>query len=391
MEPRTITDRVSFVGAIDWDRRLFDALVPLPDGTSYNAYLIRGSEKVALLDTVDPAMAHVLLGYLERVPRIDYVVSHHAEQDHSGSLPLVLERYPEARVLCSPQAKSLLIEHLGIADERIQTVADGEIVSLGDRTLRFLHTPWVQWAETMVSYLEEERILFSCDWLASHLATSELYVIDESKVYEAAKRYYAEIMMPFRRIIQRNLNKLAGLDIGMIAPSHGPIYRRPEMILEAYRDWVADRPGNRVIVPYISMHGSTRLMVERLVARLSAANVPVDQFDLSVADIGKLAIALVDAGTIVIGTPTFHGGPHPTVFYVAHLANALKPRVAFASIIGSYGWATRAVEELSELIPDLKVEIIPPVLVKGRPTEAALAEVDALADAIVAKHRALGL
>lgn len=391
MDPRKITDRVSFVGAVDWDRRLFDALVPLPDGTSYNAYLIRGSDRVALLDTVDPAMAHVLLGYLEQVPRIDYVVSHHAEQDHSGSLPRVLERYPEARVLCTPQAKALLMDHLGIPEERIQTVADGETVSLGDRTLQFIHTPWVHWPETMVTYLPEERILFTCDWLGSHLATSDLYVTDEGKVYEAAKRYYAEIMMPFRRIIQRNLAKIADLDIGMIAPSHGPIYRRPEMILQAYRDWVADRPGNRVVVPYISMHGSTRLMVERLVARLSAAGVPVDQFDLSVADIGKLAIALVDAGTIVIGTPTFHRGPHPTVFYVTHLANALKPRVAFASIIGSYGWATQAVEELSALIPDLKVEIIPPVLAKGHPTEAALAKVDALADAIVEKHREASL
>ncbi len=391
MDPRKITDRVSFVGAVDWDRRLFDALVPLPDGTIYNAYLIRGSDRVALLDTVDPAMAHVLLGYLEQVPRIDYVVSHHAEQDHSGSLPRVLERYPEARVLCTPQAKALLMDHLGIPEERIQTVADGETVSLGDRTLQFIHTPWVHWPETMVTYLPEERILFTCDWLGSHLATSDLYVTDEGKVYEAAKRYYAEIMMPFRRIIQHNLAKIADLDIGMIAPSHGPIYRRPEMILQAYRDWVADRPGNRVVVPYISMHGSTRLMVERLVARLSAAGVPVDQFDLSVADIGKLAIALVDAGTIVIGTPTFHRGPHPTVFYVTHLANALKPRVAFASIIGSYGWATQAVEELSALIPDLKVEIIPPVLAKGHPTEAALAKVDALADAIVEKHREASL
>ena len=391
MDPRKITDRVSFVGAVDWDRRLFDALVPLPDGTSYNAYLIRGSDRVALLDTVDPAMAHVLLGYLEQVPRIDYVVSHHSEQDHSGSLPRVLERYPEARVLCTPQAKALLMDHLGIPEERIQTVADGETVSLGDRTLQFIHTPWVHWPETMVTYLPEERILFTCDWFGSHVATSDLYVTDEGMVYEAAKRYYAEIMMPFRRIIQRNLAKIADLDIGMIAPSHGPIYRRPEMILQAYRDWVPDRPGNRVVVPYISMHGSTRLMVERLVARLSAAGVPVDQFDLSVADIGKLAIALVDAGTIVIGTPTFHRGPHPTVFYVTHLANALKPRVAFASIIGSYGWATQAVEELSALIPDLKVEIIPPVLAKGHPTEAALAEVDALADAIVEKHREASL
>jgi flavorubredoxin len=139
------------------------------------------------------------------------------------------------------------------------------------------------------------------------------------------------------------------------------------------------------------MHGTTRLMVERLVARLSAAGVRVEQFDLSVTDLGKLAIAVVDAATLVIGTPTFHRGPHPTVFYVAHLANSLKPKLAFASIIGSYGWATRAVEELAALIPDIKAEILPPVMVKGRPTEEQLREVDTLAETIVARHRAAGL
>ncbi|MHB1319503.1 MAG: oxygen-binding di-iron domain-containing protein, partial [Anaerolineae bacterium] len=163
MLPRNISDRVQFVGAIDWDRRLFDALIPLPDGTSYSAYLVTGSERVALLDAVDPAMAHVLFGYLDEVPRIDYVVAQHAEQDHSGTIPSVLERYPDAKVVCTPQAMTLLIEHLGIAEERFQTVADGETLSLGDRTLRFVHVPWVHWPETMVTYLEEERILFSCD------------------------------------------------------------------------------------------------------------------------------------------------------------------------------------------------------------------------------------
>jgi flavorubredoxin len=391
MQARRITDTVGFVGAIDWDRRLFDALVPLPDGTSYNAYLVTGSEKVALLDTVDPAMAHVLFGYLDEVARVDYVIAHHAEQDHSGTIPAVLDRYPEARVVCTPQAMTLLIEHLGIAEDRFQTVADGETLSLGNRTLRFVHAPWVHWPETMVSYLEEERILFSCDWFGSHVATSDLFVTDEARVYEAAKRYYAEIMMPFRRIIQRNLGTLAAFDIAMIAPSHGPIYGRPAMILDAYQAWVADAPENKVVVPYISMHGSTRLMVERLVARLSAAGVRVEQFDLSVTDLGKLAIAVVDAATLVIGTPTFHRGPHPTVFYVAHLANSLKPKLAFASIIGSYGWATRAVEELAALIPDIKAEILPPVMVKGRPTEEQLREVDTLAETIVARHRAAGL
>ena len=391
MQARSISERVDYVGAIDWDRRLFDSLIPLPDGTSYNAYVIRGDSKVALLDTVDPAMAHILMAQLDGVPTVDYVVAHHAEQDHSGMIPAVLARYPKARVLCTPQGKTLLAAHLGIPDERFQTVADGESVALGGRTLRFIHTPWVHWPETMVSYLEEERILFSCDWFGSHLATSQIFVTDEARVYEAAKRYYAEIMMPFRKIIQRNMAKIAELEIEMIAPSHGPVYRRPALILDAYREWVADTPGNRIVVPYVSMHGSTRLMVERLVARLSAGGAPVDQFDLSVADIGKLAIALVDAASLVIGTPTFHRGPHPTVYNVTHLANALRPRVAYASIIGCYGWATRAVEELAGLIPDLKVEILPPVLAVGHPSEESLREVDALADVLLERHRQAGL
>jgi flavorubredoxin len=390
MQARDVTDSVKWLGAVDWDRRLFDSLIPLPDGTSYNAYLVTGSEKVALLDTVDPPMAHVLMDQLAGVPRVDYVVSHHAEQDHSGTIPQVLERYPEARVVCSAQGQALLADHLGIAAERFMTVADGETLSLGNRTLRFIYTPWVHWPETMVTLLEEEHILFTCDWFGSHVATSDLYAHDEPRVYEAAKRYFAEIMMPFRRIIQRNLDKIAGLDIATIAPSHGPMYHRPAMIVDAYRQWVADAPGGHVVVPFISMHGSTRLMVERLVSRLAAEGVVVDQFDLSVADLGKLAIALVDAGTIVIGTPTFHRGPHPSVFNVTHLANALRPRAAYVSIIGSYGWATNAVEQLAALIPDLRVEIIPPVVIKGRPSDEHLAQVDALADAIVAKHRERG-
>jgi flavorubredoxin len=386
-----LTDRVQAAGAIDWDRRLFDSLIPLPDGTSYNAYIVTGSEKVVLVDAVDPSMSHVLLEQLRDVPLIDYVISQHAEQDHSGSIPMVLERYPDAQVICTPQGKTLLSDHLAIAEDRFKTVSDGETLSLGDRNLRFIHAPWVHWPETMVTYLEEEHILFTCDWFGSHVATSDLYAHDEARVYEAAKRYYAEIMMPFRRIIQRNLAKLDGLDIAMIAPSHGPVYDRPAMILDAYREWVSDTPGNKVVVAYVSMHGSTRLMVEHLVSSLAAAGVSVEQFDLAVTDIGKLAITLVDAATLVIGTPTLHRGPHPTVYAVTHLANALKPKAAFASIIGSYGWSTQAVAQLAGLIPDLNVEVLSPVLAKGSPTAETLAALDELSDTIVAKHRGLGL
>jgi len=198
-------------------------------------------------------------------------------------------------------------------------------------------------------------------------------------------------MMPFRLQIQKNLEKLADYDIEIIAPSHGPMHDRPKFIIEAYHSWAYDEPGNIVVVPYISMHGSTRAMVAHLVEALTRRGATVKQFDLAASDIGKLAMALVDAATIVIGTPTVLTGPHPNVAYAAFLANALKPKTKFASIIGSYGWGTKAVEQLAAMLPNLKVEIIEPVIIKGYPREADLASLEKLAETIAAKHKAAGI
>jgi len=390
MKARKIRDGVYWMGAVDWDRRLFDSLIPLPDGTSYNAYLIQGSEKTALLDTVDPAMSDVLMSQLESVPQIDYLIAHHAEQDHSGTIPLVLEKYENVQVIASPKGKEMLVDHLRIPAERIITVDDGETLSLGDKTLEFIHTPWVHWPETMTTYLQEDNILFTCDFLGSHIATTDLYARDEERVYEAAKRYYAEIMMPFRKIIRKNMEKIEGREIDLIAPSHGPIYDRPAFILDAYQDWISEKPKNAVVIPYISMHGSTREMVEYLVGALTERGVTVYQFDLAVTDIGKLAITLVDAATIVIGAPTVNIGPHPIVAYAAYLANTLRPKLKFATIIGSYGWSTKVVERIAGLIPDLKVEILDPVLCKGGPRETDFRALDNLADSIAEKHKEHG-
>jgi len=387
MKARKFGEGIYWMGAVDWDRRLFDSLIPLPDGTSYNAYLVQGSEKTALLDTVDPSMTDVLMFQLESVLHIDYVVAHHAEQDHSGAIPQVLEKYENAKVITTLKGKGMLIDLLLIPEERFITVDDGETLSLGDKTLEFIHTPWVHWPETMVTYLQEDHILFACDFFGSHLATTDLYVSDEARVYEAAKRYYAEIMMPFRKIIQKNLAKIGGRAIDFIAPSHGPIYDRPAFILDAYRDWVSEVPKNVVVLPYISMHGSTEKMVEYLVSALAERGVTVHQFDLAATDIGKLAITLVDAATIVIGTPTVHVGPHPNVFYAAYLANVLRPKLKFASIIGSYGWSSKAIEQIAGLIPNLKVEILDPVLCKGFPREADFKALDNLAATIAEKHK----
>ncbi len=387
MKARKISQGVYWMGAVDWDRRLFDSLIPLPDGTSYNAYLVQGSEKTALLDTVDPAMADVLLSQLASVPQIDYIVAHHAEQDHSGTIPRVLEMYDGAKVLATPKGKGMLIDLLDVPEDRVIAVQDGEVLSLGDKTLEFIFTPWVHWPETMVTYLQEDRILFSCDFFGSHVATTDLYVTDEARVYEAAKRYYAEIMMPFRKVIQKNLTKIGGREIALIAPSHGPIYNRPSFIIDAYREWISEEPKNIVVLPYISMHGSTGRMVEHLVGALTERGVTVYQFDLAVTDIGKLAMALVDAATIVIGTPTVLVGPHPLVFYATYLANVLRPKLKFASIIGSYSWNSKAVEQIAGLIPNLKVEVLTPVLCKGVPREGDFDALDELAATIAERHK----
>ena len=389
MKAREIRPEVYWIGAIDWDRRLFDALIPLPDGTSYNSYLIKGSEKTALIDTVDPTKENVLLNHLNQlgVENIDYVIANHAEPDHSGTIPRVLEQYPQAKVVATPKCKDMLIDLLMIPESRFMTVGDKETVSLGDRTLEFIHAPWVHWPETMLTYLREDKILFPCDFFGSHLATTDLYVTDEGQVYEAAKRYYGEIMMPFRTAIQKNLEKIKGYQIDIIAPSHGPMYDQPEFILKAYHSWVFDEPKNIVVVPFTSMHRSTLKMVEYLVGALVQRGVTVKQFDLAVTDIGKLAMALVDAATVVIGTPTVLAGPHPNAAYAAFLTNALRPNLRFVSIIGSYGWGGRTVEQLAGMIPNLKVELLEPVLSQGFPGEADFKALEKLAETIAQKHK----
>jgi len=389
MKPRELKANIYWVGAVDWDRRLFDELIPLPDGTSYNAYLVKGSEKTALIDTVDPLMASVLIDNLNQlgVKNIDYVIANHAEQDHSGALPQILKLYPNAVVVATPKCKNLLKELLLIPESKIITVEDGGTLSLGDKTLEFIHAPWVHWPETMLTYLREDKILFTCDFFGSHLATSDLYVTDEATVYEAAKRYYAEIMMPFKMVIQKNLEKIKDIQIDVIAPSHGSLYDNPRFILEAYKDWVYASPKNIVVLPYISMHGSTKKMVEYFVAALVERGITVKQFNLAETDIGKLAIALVDAATIVIGSPTVLVGPHPNVVYAVYLANALRPKLKFASIIGSYGWGGKMVEQITRMLSNLKVELLEPVVIKGFPKEQDFGALDKLADEILNKHK----
>ena len=393
MAVKEIKKDIFFVGAIHWDRRLFDELIPLPDGTSYNAYIIKGNEKIALIDTVDPATEAQLLTNLKilGINRIDYVISNHAEQDHSGSIPAILKLFPEAKVVTNEKCQRFLQDLLHIPETRFITINDGDTLSLGKKTLKFVFTPWVHWPETMVTYLVEDKILFSCDFFGSHLATSQLFVKDDPKVLEDAKRYYAEIMMPFRTIIQKNIEKVKALDLEMIAPSHGPIYLNPDFIIDAYSEWVSDNVKNEVILPYVSMHGSTESMVDYLIDALMNKGITVKPFNLTVTDIGELTMALVDAATIILATPTVLTGAHPAAVYAAFLTNALRPKLKFVGIIGSYGWGGKTVEQIKGLLSNLKVELLEPVLIKGLPKIEDLKLLDNLAETIYKKHKEAGI
>jgi len=387
---RMLKEDVYSVGVIDWDRRIFDELIQIPNGTSYNSYIIKGNNKTALIDTVDPTKTDELLDNLKKLNvDIDYLVVNHAEQDHSGTIPDILKIYKNAIVVTNSKCKELLSEFLPIPDEKFKIVSDGETLDLGGKELEFIITPWVHWPDTMVTYLHDDKILFSCDFFGSHRASSDLFACED--IYMAAKRYYAEIMMPFRVIIRKNLEKLKNLEIDIIAPSHGPLYKNPAFIMDAYKDWTSDNTKNEVIIPYISMHGSTQRMVDYLVNSLVERGVSVKPMNLTYTDMGEVALNLVDATTMVIASPTVLTGPHPSVVYATYLANALRPKLKLVSVMGSYGWGGRMLDQIRGMIDSLNVEIITPLIIKGFPKEEDYKKLDEMADEITSKHKILGI
>lgn len=393
MAIQKIKENILSVGVQDWQRWLFDELIPTPDGTSYNSYLIIGSEKTVLVDTVDPSKKEEFMDNLRRlnVKRIDFIVSNHAEQDHSGTIPDILSIFPEAKVVTNEKCKSMLIDLLHISEERFHTIKDGETLSLGNKTLKFINTPWVHWPETMVTFLVEDKILFSCDFFGSHYASSPLFATEDERILEDAKRYYAEIMMPFRTQIKKNLDIVEFLSPEIIAPSHGPVWKNPSFIINAYKEWISDKFRNIVLIPFVSMHGSTEKMVEYLSDCLIDHGIEVKQFPLPVTDIGDFAIELVDAPTIVIGAPTVLVGTHPLAIYAAYLVNALRPKLKFATVIGSYGWGGKVVEHIQAQLSGLKIEFLEPVLAKGSPRKEDYDLIEKLAINIFDKHKEIGL
>ncbi|MEW6216245.1 MAG: FprA family A-type flavoprotein [Candidatus Bipolaricaulota bacterium] len=380
---------VHWVGVKDWGRRLFDGLIPLPHGTSYNAYLVKGSAKTALMDTVNPGFEDELLAKIGEVAdpaALDYVVMNHAEPDHAGSIPAVLAASPKAQLVLTAKGADMAARYFRVSQDRMQVVKEGDTLDLGGKTLRFIDAPFLHWPETMFTYLVEDKVLFPCDFFGAHTAAG-LYDDEVADLAVRAQMYFGEIMMPFRKAGERAMKKLADLPIELIAPSHGPMWRHPERILSLYRKWTAGETLPKVVVAYVSMWGSTERLIRIAAETLLGAGIQVAVHELAHVDVGDLAGDLVDARAIVLGAPTVIGALHPAALNAAHLVRTLKPPLRYAAVLSSYGWGGGALRQAGEILGPTGIEVVGAVEIHGAPDADAEARAAALAEELAAKVR----
>jgi len=380
-EVREIALGVHWVGVRDWDRRLFDSLIPLPAGTTYNSYLVSGRDKLVLIDTVNPGFEGELKAKLEQIGswgKLDYVVMNHAEPDHAGGLPFVLEGNPRAKVLLTAKGAKMAKVLFALPDDRMTVVKDGDSIDLGGKTLRFIEAPFLHWPETMFTYLEEDQVLFPCDFFGAHHAAG-VFADEVEDLLVYAKKYFGEIMMPFSKSGRQGLAKLEGLKIGMIAPSHGPMHRDPKPILSAYMSWTAGETTAKVTICYATMWQATKAMVDVFAQTLMQEGVYVSVYDLTVSDLSSIAGDLVDSKGIVLAAPTVLGGLHPLALHAANVVKVIRPPAKFAVVLSSYGWGGGAVKQALEVLGPTKIEALGAVDVNGYPTKEDLKKVEDLA------------
>ncbi|MCX7750801.1 MAG: FprA family A-type flavoprotein [Candidatus Bipolaricaulota bacterium] len=382
-----VREGIYWVGVKDWARRSFDGLIPLPHGTSYNAYLVRGATKTALVDTVNPGFEGELLAKLTEVTdpaRLDYVIMNHAEPDHAGALPAVLAAAPRAEVVLTAKGAEMAVRLYRVPEDRMRLVKDGDALDLGGKTLQFVDAPFLHWPETMFTYAVEDKVLFPCDFFGTHTAEG-LYDDEVVDLTVRAQMYFGAIMMPFRKAGERALEKLSSLPIELIAPSHGPLWRHPERVLTLYRRRTAGETLHKVVVAYVSMWGSTERLVRVAAEALLRQGVQVAVHELAHVDVSDLAGELVDARAIVLGAPTVLGALHPAALNAAHLVRTLRPPLRYAAVLSSYGWGGGALRQAGEIFGPTGIEVVGTVEVHGAPGPEDEARAGALARTLAAK------
>ena len=385
-----IADGVHWVGAVDWGLRNFHGYLT-SKGTTYNAFLVTG-EKVALFDTVKAPYMPEMMARIRSVidPRdIDYVVSNHAEMDHSGGLPELIAAARPEKVLASKPGAEALAAHFHW-DVPVEVVATGDAIDLGDDTLSFVEARMLHWPDSMLSHLARRKVLFTNDAFGMHLASSERFVDEVPEAvwrYEAAK-YYANILLPLSPIVAKLVEKLPGLglDIDLIAPDHGPLWReRPTQIVELYSSWAAQRPARKAVVVYDTMWQSTARMARAVGDGLTAGGVSAVLMPLEGSHRSDVATELLEAGALVVGSPTMNNQLYPTVADALTYLKGLKRRNLTGASFGSYGWSGEATRHLDGWLDEMKVERIEEgIKVKYVPTGEDLARCQRLGERVAA-------
>ncbi len=387
MEIRQLANGIHWVGKRDWERKIFDALVPLPTGTTYNSYLVEGEKATALVDTVNPGFEEELRLKVEQIvpmADLDYLIMNHAEPDHAGAIPYVLANAPKAKLVLTNQGAKLAEALFRVPAERMMIVKENDRIDLGGKTLRFIEAPFLHWPETMFTYVEEDEVLMTCDFFGAHTSFGDFS--REVQDYDwIAKKYFGEIMMPFAKNGRNAMEKIDKLPIDLIGPSHGPVHDDPRHIMGLYRNWTQGRTVRKVVVAYATMWQSTHMLVERMNQAMLEEGIEVHVYDLTTSDASSLAGDLVDAEGFVLGAPTVLGGLHPLALYAAALVKAFKPPVKFAVVLSSFGWGGGAVRQALDMLGPMKVEVLGTIDSHGKPTDVDMEKARELGKAMAQK------
>jgi len=361
MQPLEIKPGIYWVGAIDWNLRLFHGHVT-PRGTTYNAYLII-DDKITLVDTVKHYMVDEMLERIKEVidpARIDIVVSNHVEMDHSGGLPRIMALAPNAKLVTSPQGQKGLKRYYKKDNWDFAVVKSGEELNIGRRTLKFVHVPMVHWPDSMVTYIPEEKLLLPNDAFGQHMASIRRFddEVGWDIVREAAAGYYSNIVLPYGDNVLKALDVIEQLEIDTIAPSHGVIWRTYiDKILTVYRRWASNQTEPRALIVYDTIWDSTRKIALALQAGLEEAGVPVTVRFLQTSHISEVMDDVLETKAILIGTPTLNNGMMPTVSALLTYMKGLRPKNRLGFAFGSYGWGGQGAKEVAAILKEMGMEI----------------------------------
>lgn len=384
MKPVQLTNDLFWVGTLDPDLRVFDIIMETKFGTSYNSYLLRGSEKTAIFETAKAKCFDryfSALSTLTDVQDISYIIVNHTEPDHSGSIEMLLEKNPDIKLVGTAAAVNFAKEICNRPFESI-VVKDGDTLSLGNKTLRFISAPNLHWPDSMYTYIEEERALVTCDSFGAHYALDGVTndKIGNQDDYMEAMRYYFDMIMgPFKKEVLAGVAKIEGLDYRMICPGHGPVLvKDPQKVVETYKKWAKEEnPNTRktVVIPYVTAYGYTGMLAEEIERGIrEAGDIDVRRYDLVTADRGQVMEDLYWADGLLFGTPTIVGEALKPVWDLTTSLFAKTHGKKLASAFGSYGWSGEGVPHIMERLRQLNMKVYGEGLrVKFKPGEADLA------------------